>query len=208
MVKVQAPAMSLAASGSLGGAMVFATWKGRPYVRSLVRPSNPKSGGQTGVRSSWKFLSQKWDAIIAGSKATWEDRADQGVYSTFNAYMSYNAARWRDFLAPSQAFPADDTDTPATTGVITAVAGVRSATLTIPITSADDGWGVMAFRSLQTGFDSAFDNLIGVGLISGTDDVVIVDTPLTPETYYYQFREFTIDGQLGAELGEEEVVIV
>lgn len=207
MVKVNAPMLSLSASGSIGGALVFATWKGRPYVRSLVRPSNPKSGGQVGVRSLFKFIAQSWAAILAGSKATWEDRADQGVFSTFNAYMGYNQRRWRDFLAPATADPADDTDTPATTGVITAVAGVRSATLTIPVTTADDGWGVMAFRSESTGFSSAFDNLIGAALIAGTDDVVIVDTPLEPATYYYQFREFTLDGQLGAELGEETVVI-
>lgn len=207
MVKVAGPAMSLEASGSLAGVMTFSKWKGRPYVRSLVRPANPKSGGQVGVRSLFKFISQNWAAIIDASKATWEDRAAQGVFSTFNAYMSYDQARWRDFLAPSQHFPADDADTPAVTGVITAVPGVRSVTLTIPVTTANDGWGVLCFRSTQTGFDSAYDNLIGVGLINATDDVVVVDTPLDPDTYYYQFREFTIDGQLGAELGEEDAVV-
>jgi len=207
MVKVNAPMLSLSASGQIGGAMVFSTWKGRPYVRSLVRPANPKSGGQVGVRSLFKFIAQNWAAIIAGSKATWEDRADQGVFSTFNAYMGYNQSRWRDFLAPSTLDPADTTDTAAVTGAITAVAGVRSATLTIPITTANDGWGVLAFRSDTTAFSTAFDNLIGAGLIAATADVVIVDTPLDPGTYYYNFREFTLDGQLGAELGEESVVI-
>ncbi len=207
MVKLNAPLLSLGASGSIGGAIVFSTWKGRAYARSLVRPANPKSGGQVGVRSLFKFVAQNWAAIIPASKATWEDRADQGIYSTFNAYMSYNQARWRDFLAPSQHDPAADTDTPAVTGVITAVAGVRSATLTIPITTANDGWGVLAFRSDTTAFSTAFDNLIGAGLIAATADVVIVDTPLVAGTYYYNFREFTIDGQLSAELGEETVVI-
>ena len=187
--------------------MVFSKWKGRAYVRSLVRPANPKSGGQVGVRSLFKFIAQNWAAIGAVNQATWETRADQKVVSPFNAYMGYDQSRWRDFLAPSQHDPADDTGTPAVTGAITAVAGVRSATLTIPITTANDGWGVMAFRSLSSGFSTAFDNLIGAGLIVGTADVVVVDTPLTPETYYYNFREFTIDGQLGAELGEETVVI-
>lgn len=207
MVKVAGPAMSLSASGSIGGILTFSHWKGRPYARTLVRPANPKSGGQVGVRSSFKFLSQNWAALLAASKATWETRADQGTYSTFNAYMAYNQARWRDFLAPSSLDPADTDDTAAVVGTITAVAGVRSATLTAPITTANDGWGVMAFRSLTTAFSTAFDNLIGIGLIVGTADVVIVDTPLTPDTYYYNFRAFTLDGQLGAEEGEESVVI-
>lgn len=207
MVKVNAPMLSLSASGSIGGAMVFSTWKGRAYVRRHVRPANPKSGGQVGVRSLFKFISQNWAGIGVVNQATWETRADQGVVSPFNAFMGYNQSRWRDFLPPSQHDPAAEDDTPATTGVITTAAGVRSATLTIPITTAADGWGILAFRSLTTAFTTAFDNLVGVGLIVGAADVVIIDTPLEPDTYYYNFREFTLDGQLAAEEGEETVVI-
>jgi hypothetical protein len=207
MVKVLGPAMSLEASGSLGGIMTFSKWKGRPYVRSLVRPANPKSGGQVGCRSLFKFLSQNWASVSAPSKATWETRADQKVISPFNAFMAYNQSRWRDFLAPSAADPAAAAMTPSVTGTIVATAGVRSVTLTIPTTTANDGWGVLVFRSTGTGFSSAFDNLIGVGLISGTDDVTVVDTPLEADTYYYNFRTFTLDGQLGAEEGEESAVV-
>ncbi len=207
MVKVAGPAMSLEASGSLAGVMVFSKWKGRAYVRSLVRPSNPKTGGQVGVRSLFKFISQQWASISAANQATWETRADQGVISEFNAYMGYNQSRWRDFLAPSQHDPFATTDTPGVVGTIVATAGVRSATLTIPITTANDGWGVACFRSLSSGFTPAFDNLIGVGPYDGTNDIVVVDTPLVPETYYYNFRSFTEDGQLAAAIGEETVVI-
>lgn len=208
MVRVSAPALSLEASGSLGGVLVFSKWKGRAYVRTLVRPANPKSGGQVGVRSLFKFISQKWAAIDAADQATWETRADQAIVSPFNSYMGFNQARWRDFEPPVTADPPDTADTDSVTGIITAVAGVRSATLTIPITTANEGWGVLAFRSGTTAFSTAFDNLIGVGKVVGVDDVVIVDTPLTAGTYYYNFRTFTEDGQLGSEEGEETVVIV
>jgi len=207
MVKVAGPAMSLEASGSLAGVMVFAKWKGRPYVRSLVRPSNPKSGGQVGVRAMFKFLSQNWAALIPASKATWEPRADQGVYSPFNAYMSYNQSRWRDFIGPTQDDPPTGAATPGVVGTIVATPGVRSATLTIPITTAADYWGVCVFRSLVTSFVPAFDNLVGVGLVNGAADVVVIDTPLEPDTYYYNFRAFDIDGVLAAAEGEETVII-
>lgn len=208
MVRVAGPVLSLEASGSLGGVIVFSKWKGRPYVRTLVRPSNPKSGGQVGVRSLFKFISQKWAAISDADKATWENRADQAIVSPFNSYMGFNQARWRDFEPPATADPPTDTDTPATVGSITVTAGVRSATISIAITTAADGWGVLAFRSPDTGFSTAFDNLIGANKIEGTDAVVIVDTPLVAGTYYYNFREFTEDGQLSAEIGEETIVIV
>ncbi len=207
MVKVAGPAMSLEASGSLAGVMVFAKWKGRPYVRSLVRPSNPKSGGQVGVRSMFKFISQNWSAIGSTPQASWEDRADQKVISPFNAFMGYNQGRWRDFKAPSQADPAVETGTDADLDTITAVAGVRSVTLTIPILAAHDGWGIAVFRSTSTGFTPAFDNLIGIGLINDTDDVVVIDTPLEPDTYYYNFRTFTTTGKLYSAVGEESAVV-
>ena len=208
MVKVQAPALSLEASGSLGGALVFSKWKGRPYVRVLVKPSNPKSGGQVGMRAMFRWLSQQWATIGAVPQATWEDRADQGVYSPFNAFMSYNQFRWRDFLAPSQDDPAATGDTPSADGAGSAVAGVRSITVTQAITTANDGWGVAFFRALAPAFSTAFDNLIGVGLIVGAADVVWVDSPLIPDTYYYNMRSFTLDGQLGAEIGEVNAVVV
>lgn len=194
--------MSLGASGSVGDALVFSTWKGRPYVRKLVKPANPRSGGQVGMRSMFKFLAQDWATITPLFRATWEDRADQDVVSTFNAYMKYNQNRWRDFLAPSVSFPAGQILTPSTIGTTTAVAGVRSITLTIPITTEADGRGVMVFRSLSTGFTTAFDNLVSIGPIDGINDIVRVDTPLVPDEYFYNFRGFTFDGILDVEDGE------
>lgn len=207
MVRVQAPALSLEASGSLAGSLVFAKWKGRPYVRTLVTPANPKSGGQVGMRAMLKWLSQQWASITSGDQATWKTRADQSVISNFNAYVAYNQLRWRDFLAPSQVDPAATTDVTPTLGIQTATAGVRSITVTMPVTTAADGWGVALFRSTSTGFSTAFDNLIAVGAISGTNDVVFVDSPLAAGTYYYNFRSITKDGQLATEDGEVSATV-
>ena len=38
MAKVSGPLMSVSASGAFASSMVFATWKGRAYVRQLVVP--------------------------------------------------------------------------------------------------------------------------------------------------------------------------
>lgn len=207
MARTSAPLLSLDASGSVAGALVYSKWKGRSYVRQLVTPANPKSGGQVGIRSMFKYLAQNWAAISAANKATWEDRAEQGVYSEFNAYMSYNQFRWRDFLAPTQHDPEDSVNTPCTPGTLAAVAGVRSITVTQPITTAADGWGVAFFRGLTTGFDSAFDSLVGVRPISGTDDVLMVDSPLEPDQYFYNIRTFTEDGQLSAQSSEVNATV-
>ncbi len=199
MVKLAGPMMSMAASGSLGGVITFATWKGRPYARSLVKPANPKSAGQVGVRAMFKFLSQHWAGLSDGEKATWQARADDGKYSPFNAFMAYNQSRWRDFNAPSEEDPAAEAATApdACTGVATP--DVRSMSIAITHgTNAPDG-GIMLFRSLTTSFAPAFSNCIAVLEVDGNGDATYVDTPLTADQYFYMANGFMVDGQEGAD---------
>lgn len=207
MVRVQAPALSLEASGTIAGALTFSKWKGRPYVRERVDPSNPRSGGQVGVRSMLSFLAKNWQYVSTANQETWSDKANAAVISDFNAYMGYNLFRWRDFLAPTQHDPEATSDTPCTPGAGSATAGVRSITVDQAITTAADGWGVMFFRDLTASFATTFDKLKHVGLIAGTADVTFVDSPLVPDTYYYNMRSFTEDGQLSAEIGEVNATV-
>lgn len=200
--------MSLDASGTIGNAIVFSKWKGRNYVRERVIPANPKSGGQVGMRAMLKFLAQSWSAIGSTPQATWETRAAASSISPFNAFTSYNQKRWRNFTGPSDTYPEATDDVDSTLGALTLVLGERSITVTQAVTTAADGWGILIFRSPTGTFDTGWDNLIAAVPISGTDDVVYVDTPLAPGPYYYDTRPFTLDGQLGAETGEETETVV
>lgn len=56
MAKVSGPLMSMSASGGFAGTLVFAGWKGRPYVRQLVVPSNPHSQPQEDSRNAARVL--------------------------------------------------------------------------------------------------------------------------------------------------------
>lgn len=199
MVKVHAPALSLDASGSLAGSIVFSKWKGRNYVRELVVPANPKSGAQIGVRAMFKFLAQNWDAISSANKATWQDRADQLVASTFNGYMSFNQRRWRDFNTPTQAEPPAEVSTApdACTGVATP--GVRTMTLAITHGTNLGDWGCAIFRDLTTSFSLTWDKVIAVVLLDGSGDAAYVDAPLIPDQYFYNTIAFNDDGVKGAD---------
>lgn len=208
MVKVSGPAFSLDASGTIGDTLVFSKWKGRNYIRSHVIPANPRSGGQVGMRAMFKFLTQAWAGLTDGNKATWEDRAAQLIASEFNAFLSYNQFRWRNFTSPSKEDPAAAANTPAVLGVLSLTLGVRSITVTQAVTTANDGWGVLIFRNATGTFTPTYDKLIAIGTISGTDDVVYVDSPLDPGAYYYDTATFTADGQQSAETGEETETVV
>lgn len=207
MAVVQGPAFSLAASGKLGGAIVFSIWKGRPYVRALVTPANPRSGAQTGFRSSMKFLSQNWSGLSAGEMATWLTRANDMTVSNFNAFTSYNQKRWRNFLTPSKEDPAAEASTEATAPTGAAVAGVRMATVTLTDTGTAPDWGYILYRGLTTGFTPAISNAIAIVPWSTDPTTVYVDTPLEPDEYFYRSQGFNDDGVPGVLDVEFDVTI-
>lgn len=188
--------------------MVFSKWKGRNYVRVLVKPSNPKAAKQLSVRGMFKFLSQEWKPNCGDAdKASWNDRADDLVVSPFNAFMGYNQARWRNFKAPTQYDPAEETGTLQVAAGYHATGGIRLATVGYNVSAINEGWGHLLFRSTETGFDTGFDNLIAVMSDIGAGDIAYVDSPLIAGTYYYNWRKFTFSGNLGDETGQATAVV-
>lgn len=202
MVKVSGPALSLQASGKLGGALVFATWKGRPYVRGLVRPANPKSGGQVGMRSMMKFCSQQWAGLGASPKASWDIRADDRTISPFNAFCGLNQDRWRNFLSPTQADPPTETGTVGTIINEAATGAIRQIDVEAEVSVLNDNWGLMIFRWPTTGFSTTWSNCVQIIPAASAATFHWIDTPLVAGAYFYNFRPFTDDGVIGAEVGE------
>jgi len=197
MVKVSAPALSLEASGKLGGALVFASWKGRAYARSLVKPSNPKTDNQVGMRAATKFLAQMWATFGSGDQASWNDLAANANISPFNAYCSFNLSHWRMGFFPSKAYPANRALTPTTINTFTATAGARHITIKYSLTAAADQWGVAIARSTTNGFSPTWATTKVLIYCADTADHDYVDGPLDAGAYYYRACAFTDDGVNG-----------
>ncbi|GAH31797.1 unnamed protein product [marine sediment metagenome] len=169
--------MSLDASGTLGKAVTFSKWKGRNYVRERVIPSNPKSGGQVGRRAMFTFLSQAWDALTDGAKATWQDLADQLVALPFNAYISYNMQRWHNFAAPTQGYPTTESTNGSDRALSAAVWEENRIKLSTTATTANQQWGIVYFAKLA----GAVTPSVGNAIIAELDlDVANRDTFWTP----------------------------
>lgn len=186
MVKLNGPLFSMDARGKLGDAIVYSIWKGRHYARSLVTPSNPQSGPQTGLRSMLKFLSQEWTNLDSTEQADWLQRANQTVISNFNAYVSFNMLRWRSYLNPSKLTPADETGGPVDDPVTTPTGGIRQISLSIVDGAAPPDWAYVIHRSTTTAFTPAFSNVIAVIPWDSGGTTLYVDTPLVADTYYYR----------------------
>ena len=79
MAKVSGPLMSMEASGKFGGTLVFTKWKGRPVVRQLVKPANPKSADQEEARNRTRVTGavQSWlnKTLLKGPSQTLTQKA-------------------------------------------------------------------------------------------------------------------------------------
>jgi len=87
MAKVTGPLFSMSASGTIGKAITFATWKGKEYCRSYAIPSNPQSVKQTNLRDAFALTVAYWQAQDSSSKATWNTFAEGTGKSGFNQFV-------------------------------------------------------------------------------------------------------------------------
>lgn len=203
MAVVKGPLFSLDASGTVGGAVVYSTWKGRSYVRRHAVPANPKSAGQQSVRAMLRFLSQYWESLSTVQQAVWEARAAVTNISPFNAFIAYNMTRWGLYDSPSIADPAAEDDTQGTLANQGATAGSRSIDVQVEVTVLQDNWGIAVHRDLTTGFTPSRNNVVRVipALIAQVEHWL--DFPLTPAVQqFYRFSSFSEAGVFSTLVGQ------
>lgn len=63
-MRTSAPLMSLQASGTFANLLTASRWKGRPYLRERVDPSNPQTNAQSVVRSVLGMLAKSAKAVL------------------------------------------------------------------------------------------------------------------------------------------------
>ncbi len=203
MAVVKGPLFSMAASGTVGGVLVFTSWKGRDVVRRHAVPANPRSGGQLSVRAMMKFLAQYWTSMTDGEMADWEERAAATNISPFNAFVSYCMTRWGLNMVPSKEHPAAESDAAGTIANEAATAGSRSILVEDEVTVLAQNWGILVFRSLTTGLTGTRNQLVQVLEAEAAAVYTWLDFPLTAGIeQFYKFQAFSVEGVVGA-LGAE-----
>lgn len=205
MAVASGPLMSLGASGKLGGAIVFSSWKGRPVVRQLVTPSNPKSAKQLARRAMMRFLTQYWASISGADQATWDTLAKASNIAPVNAYVAHNQRLWTQFNPPTLSY-LHAAGVPATTAVVTATGGVGQASLSIALGTLNDNWGVAIFAKLGSAPTGIFTEVIYVATGTATPALAVI-TPLIPGTWHFKARPFTKYGDWGTLGGDSNAVV-
>lgn len=198
MAVVVGPLMSVDATGTFAGAAVFSHWKGRNTVRRHAVPANPKSAGQLSVRAMMKFLSQYWASLSSAEQTSWDDRAEAGRFSAFNAFVKFNMLRWGVNLLPRQDETADLSDTAGVIDTETATAGSRSVLVSITVDTLNQNWGICIFRGLADTMGVTRNELVQVIPAESAAAFTWLDFPLTPNVaVYYRAYGFSIEGVKG-----------
>lgn len=76
----------------LGDNVVFSMWKGRPYMRSYVKPSNPNSLAQQANRLQMAEIVALYQANVKGTAinaAAWDAEALPSLVSGYNLFTKY-----------------------------------------------------------------------------------------------------------------------
>ena len=105
MAKTQAGLLSLGTTGKFAGSMVFVQTASGTVVRQLVTPANPRTTGQTGVRSMMAWSSQEWAQLSPAKQATWLTAITKPGESAFNAFVRRAMDQWKNGLFAEDASP-------------------------------------------------------------------------------------------------------
>lgn len=87
-VKLIGPMYSISASGTIGDAFTFLTWKGIQYAREYFIPANPKTVKQVNIRTAMALVVALWHTLSEPTKDAWKALAAGEKYTGMNYFVS------------------------------------------------------------------------------------------------------------------------
>jgi len=122
--------------------------------------------------------------------------------------MAEGLAKNRENLPPSKVWPYAPTGFVSAISTLTATPGTRQITIHAETTAFGiQNWGIQLHRSLTTPFTPSIENQIAIVHLLSNSEADYVDTPLNPDTYYYNARPFNLTGEDSVYFGEINATI-
>lgn len=90
MAKVRGPFLALSAAGQVAKSIVAGNWRGIPYVRQYVVPSNPRTTAQTLTRSTFSSLDDQFKRMLGLAQSPWIASAVGKPYTARNRFIQIN----------------------------------------------------------------------------------------------------------------------
>ena len=90
MAKVTGPLFSMSASGTIGDAVTYGTWKGQPWARVWFKPENPQTATQVNVRTALSLAVACFQGTLSQAQKDALDGAAEGLgMSGYNYFMKH-----------------------------------------------------------------------------------------------------------------------
>lgn len=196
MPKVTLPALSLAASGTLGRVLTFSNSGRRCLVRAVPPRRRAWSRAQVGVHAMNRFLTTEWSRVSDTQRATWSTLAARRRSSNYHAYLSYNMIRWRSFQPPSQAYPAAEISSYCEINSFVPTPLRQGIQLDIDGTWPNANWGIVILHQLDGAPGYHPDYCVASLYLDGPTgaDTRWVHSPLTTGWHGYSAYRFSDDG--------------
>jgi len=190
MVKLTAPLHSQRASGVLGNAIQFGSWKGRSIVGKKRHPKQPMTRSQRSARIFMGGIAKLWKGLSQVQKDSWIAHPSAASTSPYHAYLKENSIRYQKLpntrynIAPAHAAPT--AVWPATEDTLSAYfvnwtqTGLsKSARLTFDVNSIKDNWLATFHYADNVADYMRYDNLSAIMLVEtiGSYEIVIEDLP-------------------------------
>jgi len=144
MAKVTGPLLSLGGSGSIAKTQVYSTWKGRPYVRRHVIPSNPDTAEQQLTRNLFTWLNNVWKNAPSGMSDPWDLYARGQVLTGRNAFVGQNIKAMREEIDLDLMVFSPGAKGGVAPSLVSAVGGALSIAVTVTPPSLPTGWTITA----------------------------------------------------------------
>lgn len=144
MAKVRLPLLGLGASGTIGEALTYASWRGIDYVRERVIPQNPQTVAQTAVRDTFTSLNTIWTFIGALSRAPWTLTAAGRPVTDRNLHISRNLAALIGDADMVDYVWSPATNAPFTPAISSVTPGAQSLTIVATAPAFPTGWTAVA----------------------------------------------------------------
>ena len=154
---------------AIGDNVVFSQWKGRPYMRSYVKPANPRTNAQKAHRAVMANLVKRYQELIADPdvKTAWNAEALPFVISGFNLFTKYGRQS-KISVSPASG----------------------SAPLTVTITYT---CGIPVNKAGILKFDGTTWTIVkDKGTLSSTPNSTVQVTGLTAGTYYFFLADLDV----------------
>jgi len=209
MVKLKGPALSIAATGSIGKALTLSSNKGRSYMRVLRKPAQPRTNKQISARAAVTFCSSTWAGLLSVYQATWDARAAALQISPFNVYVGNNTRFIRNDEAPSVVISHAKSDAIAGDFTWTMTGGVRRLIYTFHASApVNQNWGAILYQNKTGIVTSSPEIIVNLFFTAGTSTQTWVQSPLPAGTHYSRIRLFSRLGVIGTQSGQKSAAVL